>query len=185
MQHHARPDGAGLPAAGADRPWPGRLAVRFRGRRYLDGISSWWTNVFGHANPRINAVLKEQLETSNTSCSPASPTSRWWSCRTFVGPDWRRLGHAFCASDGASATEIALKMSFHYWRNVGRPESDGSSASPAATTAKRRRLAVTDVAIFGRLRAAGPRATSSPSPDFRQAKPGESPADAPAAPQPP
>jgi adenosylmethionine-8-amino-7-oxononanoate aminotransferase len=35
----------------------------FDGKRYLDGISSWWTNLFGHANPRINAALREQLET--------------------------------------------------------------------------------------------------------------------------
>ena len=36
-----------------------------------------------------------------------------------------RLGHAFYASDGASATEIALKMSFHYWRNCGQPQKTG------------------------------------------------------------
>ena len=30
------------------------------GRRYLDAISSWWVNLFGHANPRINAALRDQ-----------------------------------------------------------------------------------------------------------------------------
>jgi adenosylmethionine-8-amino-7-oxononanoate aminotransferase len=34
----------------------------FDGRRYLDGISSWWVNLFGHCHPRINAALREQLE---------------------------------------------------------------------------------------------------------------------------
>ena len=34
----------------------------FAGKRYLDGISSWWVNLFGHANPRINAAVREQLE---------------------------------------------------------------------------------------------------------------------------
>jgi len=33
----------------------------FAGRRYLDGISSWWVNLFGHANPRSNAAVVEQL----------------------------------------------------------------------------------------------------------------------------
>ena len=33
----------------------------FDGRRYLDAVSSWWVNLFGHANPRINAALIEQL----------------------------------------------------------------------------------------------------------------------------
>jgi adenosylmethionine-8-amino-7-oxononanoate aminotransferase len=49
-----------------------------------------------------------------------------------------RLGHAFYASDGASATEIALKMSLHYWRNSGGiPARTNSCVSPAAITAKR------------------------------------------------
>ena len=34
----------------------------FEGQRYLDAISSWWVNLFGHANPRINAALKDQLD---------------------------------------------------------------------------------------------------------------------------
>ena len=33
------------------------------GRRYFDAISSWWVNLFGHANPDINAALKDQLDT--------------------------------------------------------------------------------------------------------------------------
>ena len=35
----------------------------FMGRRYLDAISSWWVNLFGHSNPRINAALTKQLDT--------------------------------------------------------------------------------------------------------------------------
>jgi len=34
----------------------------FDGNRYIDAISSWWVNLFGHANPRINAALKDQLD---------------------------------------------------------------------------------------------------------------------------
>ena len=34
----------------------------FDGKRYLDAISSWWVNLFGHANPRINAAVRAQLE---------------------------------------------------------------------------------------------------------------------------
>src|SRR3979490_1112938 len=33
----------------------------FDGKSYLDAVSSWWVNLFGHANPRINAALAEQL----------------------------------------------------------------------------------------------------------------------------
>ena len=35
----------------------------FEGKRYLDAISSWWVNLFGHNNPRIKAALREQLDT--------------------------------------------------------------------------------------------------------------------------
>ena len=75
MQHHAGP--RRFAAADPDRRGKGAWLVDFDGKRYLDGISSWWTNLFGHANPRINAALREQLETWNTSCSPVSRTSRW------------------------------------------------------------------------------------------------------------
>jgi adenosylmethionine---8-amino-7-oxononanoate aminotransferase len=92
------------------------------GRRYLDGISSWWVNLFGHANPRINAALKDQLDKlehamlAGFTHEPVVELSEQLSALT-----GQALGHAFYASDGASAVEIALKMSFHYWRNAGYP----------------------------------------------------------------
>ncbi|MBL8510069.1 MAG: aminotransferase class III-fold pyridoxal phosphate-dependent enzyme, partial [Betaproteobacteria bacterium] len=93
----------------------------FDGQRYLDAVSSWWVNLFGHANPRINAALKAQLDTlehamlAGFTHQPAIELSERLARLT-------GLGHAFYGSDGASATEIALKMSFHYWRNCGQPE---------------------------------------------------------------
>ena len=96
----------------------------FDGRRYLDGISSWWVNLFGHSNPRINAALREQLDTlehvmlAGFTHQPVVELSERLSALT-----GGTLGHCFYASDGASATEIALKMSFHSWQ--------------AATTVKR------------------------------------------------
>ncbi|MBL8430945.1 MAG: aminotransferase class III-fold pyridoxal phosphate-dependent enzyme, partial [Dechloromonas sp.] len=63
MRHHAQTGSpACLPLAPIARG-SGAWLYDFDGRRYLDGISSWWTNLFGHANPRINAALREQLET--------------------------------------------------------------------------------------------------------------------------
>ena len=95
----------------------------FEGRRYLDGISSWWVNLFGHAHPQINAALKEQLDTlahvmlSGCTHAPVVELSERLSALT-----GHQLGHCFYASDGASAVEIALKMSFHFWRNTDRGE---------------------------------------------------------------
>ncbi len=90
------------------------------GNRYLDAISSWWVNLFGHANPRINAALKHQLDTlehamlAGFTHEPVVALSEKLSALT-----GGELGHCFYASDGASAVEIALKMSFHSWRNRG------------------------------------------------------------------
>jgi len=93
------------------------------GRRLLDGISSWWVNLFGHAHPAINAALIDQLGRlehvllAGATHPPVIELSERLAALT-------GLGHAFYASDGASATEIALKMSAHYWRALGRPRKN-------------------------------------------------------------
>ena len=150
------------------------------GKRYLDGISSWWVNLFGHANPRINAALKEQLDKlehamlAGFTHEPVVQLSEQLAERT-----GHVLGHCFYASDGASAVEIALKMSFHAWRNSGRSEKQefvclkGSYHGETIGA-----LAVTDVAIF--RDAYGPllqRAHVIDSPDARQSQPGETAVD--------
>ena len=148
----------------------------FDGRRYLDGISSWWVNLFGHCNPRINAALREQLDTlehvmlAGFTHEPVVELSERLSALT-----GGTLGHCFYASDGASATEIALKMSFHSWRNrgLGRKQNflclAGSYHGETAGA-----LAVTDVAIFRDAYAPLIRpAATMPTPDARQAKDGE------------
>ena len=93
------------------------------GKRYLDGISSWWVNLFGHANPNINAALKDQLDKlehvmlAGFTHEPVIALSEKLAQRTD-----NNLGHCFYASDGASAIEIALKMSFHSWSNHGKSD---------------------------------------------------------------
>src|SRR4249919_3444368 len=47
-----------VPIARGEGAW----LIDHDGRRYLDAISSWWTNLFGHANPRIAAAIKDQLD---------------------------------------------------------------------------------------------------------------------------
>ena len=146
------------------------------GKRYLDAISSWWVNLFGHANPRINAEIKEQLDTlehamlAGFTHEPVVRLSEQLSDMT-----GNVLGHAFYASDGASAVEIALKMSFHAWRNAGRGDKqefvclEGSYHGETIGA-----LAVTDVALF--KDAYGPllrAARTVASPDARNARDGE------------
>jgi adenosylmethionine-8-amino-7-oxononanoate aminotransferase len=91
------------------------------GRRYLDAISSWWVNLFGHANPRINAALTQQLgrlEHVMLAGFTHEPAVELAERLTRLAPPG--LTRCFFADNGSSAIEVALKMSFHYWRNTGR-----------------------------------------------------------------
>ena len=118
------------------------------GNRYLDAVSSWWVNLFGHANPRINAALKDQLDRlphtmlAGFTHEPVVELSERLGKLT-------GLGHAFYGSDGASAVEIALKMSFHFWRNIGQPAKQKFVCLQGGYHGETiGALAVTDVAIF-------------------------------------
>ncbi|MEM5430699.1 adenosylmethionine--8-amino-7-oxononanoate transaminase [Cupriavidus oxalaticus] len=170
-----RPDDDTLPLAivRGEGPW----LFDADGRRYFDATSSWWVNLFGHANPRINAALASQLETLEhvmlAGCTHAPAVELAERLSALSGG---ALGNVFYASDGASAVEIALKMSFHYWRNTGLPAKrefvclrNGYHGETVGA------LAVTDVEIF--RDAYDPlirRAHVVMSPDARQAGRGES-----------
>ncbi|MGH8294664.1 MAG: adenosylmethionine--8-amino-7-oxononanoate transaminase, partial [Steroidobacteraceae bacterium] len=93
----------------------------FEGKRYLDAISSWWVNLFGHANPRINAAVREQLERLEQVILAGfthEPVLALSEALTAIAP--AGLTRCFYADNGSSAVEVAVKMSFHYWRNVGK-----------------------------------------------------------------
>ena len=122
----------------------------FEGRRYVDGVSSWWVNLFGHSHPAINAAIAEQLASLEhvmlAGFTHAAAVELGEKLKT-VAPGG--LGHAFFASDGASATEIALKMAFHHWVNRGRPEKRRFVALEGGYHGETvGALGVTDVAIF-------------------------------------
>jgi adenosylmethionine---8-amino-7-oxononanoate aminotransferase len=144
--------------------------------RYLDAISSWWVNLFGHCNPHINRRLCEQMEClehvilSGCTHEPVVRLSEELAALTE-----NRLGHAFYASDGASATEIALKMSMHFWRNSGKSEKNqfvSLAGSYHGETVGA--LAVTDIALFREAYAPLVRAAATVlTPDARTALPGE------------
>lgn len=170
MKHHEQ-----LPLVPIARG-EGMWLYDFDGNRYLDAISSWWVNLFGHANPRINAAVADQLGKlehvmlAGFTHEPVVRLSERLSAIT-------GLSHCFYGSDGASATEIALKMSFHFWRNSGRPEKtrfvslrNGYHGETLGA------LSVTDVPLFRDTYAPLLRGSVQvPSPDWRQAAPGESP----------
>ena len=92
----------------------------FEGKRYLDAVSSWWVNLFGHANPRINAALAEQmgkLEHVIFAGFTHEPAVRLAERLVALTP--AALTRCFLADNGSAAVEVAIKMSFHYWHNRG------------------------------------------------------------------
>ncbi|MGO9443160.1 MAG: adenosylmethionine--8-amino-7-oxononanoate transaminase [Thiobacillaceae bacterium] len=146
------------------------------GSRFLDAISNWWVNLFGYANPRIDAALIDQLSkiahVMLAGCTHEAVVDLSERLAELTG-----LGHAFYGSDGASATEIALKMSFHYWRNHGqtaRTQFIGLQNGYHGETVGA--LSVTDVALFKDVYAPLLRpCVQMATPDFRLAEPGEAP----------
>lgn len=95
----------------------------FDGNRYLDAISSWWVNLFGHANPTINAALKDQLDTlEQVIFAGFTHESAVELAEKLVTITPQGLNRCFYADNGSAAVEVALKMSFHYWRNCGQTQ---------------------------------------------------------------
>ena len=147
------------------------------GNRYLDAVSSWWVNLFGHCNPRINAAISDQLGKlehvmlAGFTHEPVVLLSERLAQRAPAG-----LGHCFYASDGASATEIALKMSAHYWRNHDRPEKNQFlSLANSYHGETLGALGVTDVSLFQTAyRPLLHIQATVPSPDSRLSEAGES-----------
>jgi len=90
------------------------------GKQYLDAVSSWWTNIFGHAEPRIAAAIAEQANTlehviyAGFSHEPGLKLAEALVAATPAG-----LSRVFYADNGSAAVEVALKMSFHHFYNRG------------------------------------------------------------------
>ena len=135
-----------LPIARGEGAW----LFDYAGQRYFDANSSWWVNLFGHSDVGIKDAIRHQLDTlahvmlAGCTHAPAVELAEKLSALTAGA-----LGHTFFASDGASAVEIALKMSFHSWRNRGMDAKrefvclrNGYHGETIGA------LAVTDVAIF-------------------------------------
>lgn len=146
------------------------------GRRYLDAIASWWTNLFGHAHPGIAEAIGRQaaeLEHVIYAGFAHEPGLRLAErLVTLVPPG---LSRVFYGENGSAAIEIALKMSFHAHQNRG----DGHRTRFVALANGYHgetlgALAISDLPLFRRVYA--PLLMEpmfAPSPDAFDAEPGE------------
>lgn len=161
-----------VPVSRAEGVW----LYDFEGRRILDAISSWWVTLLGHGHPRVNAALRAQLgslEHVMLAGFTHEPAVQLAERLARLAP--RGLGHCSFGSDGASAVEIALKMSHQYWRNVGKPDKTEFVALAGGYHGETLgALSVTDIPLFRESYA--PllhRSARVPSPDWRLAGAGE------------
>ncbi|HEY2344455.1 MAG TPA: adenosylmethionine--8-amino-7-oxononanoate transaminase [Xanthomonadaceae bacterium] len=162
-----------LPIRSAQGAW----LVDMEGRRLLDAVSSWWTCLFGHRDPRLVAALKAQLDEldhvllAGFGHAPAIELAE--ELLRFAPPG---LAKVFYADNGSAAVEVALKMAFHFHRNRGDTRRTKFVALAGGYHGETLgALAVTDIPLYRKTYA--PlllEPVFAPSPDAWQAEPGES-----------
>ncbi|MDQ1092446.1 adenosylmethionine-8-amino-7-oxononanoate aminotransferase [Xanthomonas sacchari] len=167
-----------LPIARGEGAW----LIDHGGRRYLDAVSSWWTNLFGHGEPRIAAAIAaqatqlEQVMLAGFSHEPAVLLAEQLLALAPRQEGRAPLAKVFYADNGSAGVEVALKMAFHYFQNRGEP---GRTRFVALENGYHGEtigaLAVGDIPLYRRVYAPLlAEALFAPSPDAYQAAPGQS-----------
>ena len=92
----------------------------FDGKKYIDAISSWWVNIFGHSNGYINSKITQQLKKlehvllAGFTHEPAVKLAE-----RLIAMSPAKINKCFFTDNGSSAIDAAMKMSFHFWKNIG------------------------------------------------------------------
>jgi len=121
----------------------------FDGNSYIDAVSSWWVNLFGHANEKINSRVKAQVDTlehvllAGFTHEPAIELAH-----KLVALTPKSLKKVFYVDNGSSAVEAALKMSYHYHLNQGKSKSVFLSLTNSYHGETIGALSVGDVALY-------------------------------------
>jgi len=154
----------------------------YDGRRYLDAVSSWWTNLHGHAEPRIAEAIArqarslEQVILAGFSHAPAVELAERLLAIAPRQPGRAPLSRVFYADNGSAGVEVALKMAFHWFRNRGEePRTRFIALENGYHGETLGALAVGDIPLYRRVYAPLlAEALFAPSPDAYMARPGES-----------
>lgn len=167
-----------VPIARGDGAW----LIGHDGHHYLDAVSSWWTNLFGHAEPRIGAAIAQQAGTleqvmlAGFTHAPAVQLAERLLAIAPRQPDRAPLAKVFYADNGSAGVEVALKMAFHYFHNRGEHRRTRFIALENGYHGETiGALSVGDIPLYRRVYA--PLLLESifaPSPDAYLAEPGQS-----------
>ena len=167
-----------VPIASGEGAW----LVDYEGRRYLDAVSSWWTNLFGHSEARIATAIAQQAQTleqvmlAGFSHAPAVRLAERLLQLAPRQPGRNPLAKVFYADNGSAGVEVALKMAFHYFHNRGEHQRTKFVALENGYHGETiGALAVGDIPLYRRVYAPLlSEALFAPSPDTYLAEPGES-----------
>jgi len=170
-----------VPIARGEGAW----LIGHDGRRYLDAVSSWWTNLFGHAEPRIAKAIAEQAGTleqvilAGFSHEPAVALAERLLALAPREAGRAALSKVFYADNGSAGVEVALKMAFHWFRNRGEDRRTKFIALENGYHGETiGALSVGDIPLYRRVYAPLlAEAIFAPSPDAYLAREGESPAE--------
>jgi len=121
----------------------------FEQNRYIDAISSWWVNLFGHTNSYINQKIQEQLQTlEHVILAGFTHQQIITLSKRLVDITPKGLEKCFYADNGSSAIEVALKMSYHAHLNDGKKKNVFLSLSNSYHGETIGALSVGDVELY-------------------------------------
>ncbi|MBT0878249.1 adenosylmethionine--8-amino-7-oxononanoate transaminase [Campylobacter sp. 2018MI01] len=121
----------------------------FNDKSYIDCVSSWWVNLFGHSNDYINSKIHEQLNTlEHIIMAGFSHESIIRLSKRLTDLLPTKLNKCFYADNGSSAVEVALKMSFHKNLLQGKLKSKFLSLSNSYHGETIAALSVSDVELY-------------------------------------
>ncbi|WP_045764574.1 adenosylmethionine--8-amino-7-oxononanoate transaminase [Xanthomonas albilineans] len=166
-----------LPIARGEGAW----LIDHGGRHYLDAVSSWWTNLFGHSEPRIAAAIAaqatqlEHVMLAGFSHEPAVLLAEQLLALAPRQDGRAPLAKVFYADNGSAGVEVALKMAFHYFQNRGEPKRTRFVALENGYHGETiGALAVGDIPLYRRVYAPLlAEALFAPSPDAYLTAPGQ------------
>ncbi|HOW35237.1 MAG TPA: adenosylmethionine--8-amino-7-oxononanoate transaminase [Candidatus Omnitrophota bacterium] len=96
-----------------------------QGRLFLDGVSSLWVNVHGHRHPKMDAAIEAQMrKVSHSTFLGLSNEPAVKLAKRLIEIAPKGLTKVFYSDNGSTAVEIALKMSYQYWQNIGNKKKN-------------------------------------------------------------
>ena len=99
----------------------GNYLIDIDGNRYLDGVSSIWTNVHGHNKKELNdAIIEQTKKISHSTLLGLSNVAAIECAEALAKITPKGLNRVFFSDSGSTSMEIALKIAYQYFQQNGQ-----------------------------------------------------------------